>query len=181
MASTIQVVRVNSIKGDAKINEEGELVGDYEIDDSDEAIVYVDTSDPFDILNGLEDVKDILHTKPEIKMASQVEDQGTPPDDPEMRALRRALPPSAFSPTEVSTRNVEGGSIQALAEYIERCLGEDEPNNIFDEALGEIYLDDEMEALDEAKMERMRYAFFGRALLYNAEQMLIKTAGLVDD
>lgn len=55
---SIVAVRINTVQG-AKFNEDGELT-EGQLNDSEEQIVYVDTSDVFDILNGIVDIRDML-------------------------------------------------------------------------------------------------------------------------
>lgn len=57
---SIVAVRINRVKG-AKFNDDGELIeGTIEDEPEGDIITYVDTSDVFDILNGVDDVRDSL-------------------------------------------------------------------------------------------------------------------------
>lgn len=55
-------IRLNPIKGNAKINEDGDLEGDWEFDDSEEVLVHVDVEDIWDIENGIQDIKESLYS-----------------------------------------------------------------------------------------------------------------------
>ena len=127
------------------------------------------------------------YDREEEEVPSQVEGPAGPFDPESSQAEKQLaqmvtdIPLARSSSQIVTTRNPDGGQIQAAAERIQEFVEGSWFSDLAEEAVGESYLDEERAALTSQQIGAIRHTIIGRALLYVAEQELIQAAGLVED